>query len=247
METDRWKGSRACRGCVGPPASYPGRVNFVPSIAGVPEKPKLRGVLHEVAFFVALAMGVLLGLKAEGAAGISGAIVFGVSVAAMFGTSALYHRRTWSASARRSMRRLDHAMIYTLIAGTYTPFALLVLDSAWKIVVLAIVWSGAGAAIVLKMVWVDAPKWLAAVFGIALGWVGLVASPQLFGGIGVPGSLLLIAGGIAYTIGAVVYARRRPDPFPTIFGYHEIFHALVIAAVTLQYAVVAFFVLPLGR
>jgi hemolysin III len=144
------------------------------------------------------------------------------------------------------MRRADHAMIDTLIAGTYTPFALLVLDNAWKIVVLAIVWSGAAAAILLKMLWVDAPKWLAAVFGISLGWVGLVASPQLFGGIGVVGSLLLIGGGVFYTVGAIVYARRRPDPFPAIFGYHEIFHALVIAAVALQYAVVAFFVLPLG-
>ena len=202
---------------------------------------------HEVAFFVALALAILLGLNANGAAGISGAVVFGVSVAAMFGTSALYHHRTWSAPARRWMRRMDHAMIYLLIAGTYTPFALLVLHNAWKIVVLAIVWSGAAAAILLKMLWVDAPKWLAAVFGIALGWVGLIASPQLFGGIGLAGSLLLIGGGVAYTVGAVVYARRRPDPFPAIFGYHEIFHALVIAAVALQYAVVAFFVLPLGR
>lgn len=209
-------------------------------------KPALRGVSHQAAFFVAVALAVLLGLKAEGAAGTSGAIVFGVSVAAMFGTSALYHRVDWSVPARRWMRRADHAMIYTLIAGTYTPFALLVLDSAWKIVVLAIVWSGAAAAILLKLLWVDAPKWLAAVFGISLGWVGLVASPQLFGGIGVAGSLLLIGGGVFYTVGAVVYARRRPDPFPAIFGYHEIFHALVIAAVALQYAVVAFFVLPLG-
>lgn len=215
--------------------------------AALPVKPLLRGVSHQVAFFVALAMAILLGLEAHGAAGISGAVVFGVSVALMFGTSALYHRVTWSVPARRWMRRLDHAMIYLLIAGTYTPFALLVLHSAWKIVVLAIVWSGAAAAMLLKLLWVDAPKWLAAVFGVALGWVGLIASPQLFGGIGVVGSSLLIAGGVAYTVGAVVYARRRPDPFPAIFGYHEIFHALVIAAVALQYAVVAFFVLPLGR
>jgi hemolysin III len=96
------------------------------------------------------------------------------------------------------------------------------------------------------MVWVDAPKWLAAVIGIGLGWVGVIAAPQLFGSIGLTGALLLVAGGIAYTAGAVVYARRRPDPFPTIFGYHEIFHALVIAAVALQYVVVAFFVLPLA-
>lgn len=222
-------------------------MSLVPSAAGLAVKPVLRGVSHEVAFFVAIALAVLLGLKAQGAAGISGAIVFGVSVAAMFGTSALYHRRTWSAPARRWMRRMDHAMIYTLIAGTYTPFALLVLDGSWKIVVLAVVWSGAGAAILLKMLWVDAPKWLAAVSAIALGWVGVIVAPQLFSGIGITGALLLVTGGVAYTVGGIVYARRRPDPFPTIFGYHEVFHALVIAAVALQYAVVAFFVLPLGQ
>lgn len=222
-------------------------MNFDPSAPGSAIKPTLRGVSHEVAFFVAIALAVLLGLKAQGAAGISGAIVFGVSVAAMFGTSALYHRRTWSAPARRWMRRMDHAMIYTLIAGTYTPFALLVLHGSWKIVVLAVVWSGAGAAILLKMLWVDAPKWLAAVIAIALGWVGVIVAPQLFGGIGITGALLLVTGGVAYTVGGIVYARRRPDPFPTIFGYHEVFHALVIAAVALQYAVVAFFVLPLGH
>ena len=222
-------------------------MSLVPSAAGVAVKPVLRGVSHEVAFFVAIALAVLLGLKAQGAAGISGAIVFGVSVAAMFGTSALYHRRTWSAPARRWMRRMDHAMIYTLIAGTYTPFALLVLDGSWKIVVLAVVWSGAGAAILLKMLWVDAPKWLAAVSALALGWVGVIVAPQLFSGIGITGALLLVTGGVAYTVGGIVYARRRPDPFPTIFGYHEVFHALVIAAVALQYAVVAFFVLPLGQ
>ncbi len=222
-------------------------MNLAPPLPAITVKPKLRGVSHEVAFFIALVLAVLLGLKANGAAGISGAIVFGVSVSLMFGTSALYHRVDWSVPARRWMRRMDHAMIYLLIAGTYTPFALLVLHSAWKVVVLAIVWSGAACAIVLKMVWVDAPKWLAAVFGIALGWVGLIASPQLFGGIGVAASVLLILGGVAYTVGGVIYARRRPDPFPTIFGYHEIFHALVIAAVALQYAVVAFFVLPLGH
>ena len=222
-------------------------MSFVPAAPSVAVKPRLRGVSHEVAFYVAIALAVLLGQKAQGAAGTSGAIVFGVSVVAMFGTSALYHRRTWSVPARRWMRRLDHAMIYTLIAGTYTPFALLVLHNSWKIAVLAVVWSGAGAAILVKMLWVDAPKWLAAAFAIALGWAGVIAAPQLFGGIGLAGALLLLAGGVAYTVGGIVYARRRPDPFPTIFGYHEVFHALVIAAVALQYAVVAFFVLPLGH
>ena len=169
--------------------------------------------------------------------------VFAVSVAAMFGASALYHRVNWSPRPQLWMRRVDHAMIYALIAGTYTPFGLLVLHGSWRIVVLAIVWTGAAAAAVLKVAWVDAPTWLAAVIGIGLGWVGVIVAPQLFGRIGASGFALLLAGGIAYTVGAVVYALRRPDPAPSVFGYHEVFHVLVIAAVGLQYSVVAFYVL----
>jgi hemolysin III len=160
----------------------------------------------------------------------------------MFGASALYHRITWSPARRRLMRRLDHAMVYGLIAGTYTPFGLLVLHGSWRIVVLAIVWSGAAAAVVLKLVWIDGPKWLGAVIGIALGWVGVVVSPQLIDAVGISGMGLLLGGGVAYTLGAIVYAIRRPDPLPAVFGYHEIFHALVVAAVGLQYSVVAFYV-----
>jgi len=209
-----------------------------------PVKPRLRGVLHELAFVVAVALGVVLvehanhGLRPRVAA-----VAFAVSVAAMFGASALYHRVNWSPGARRWMRRLDHAMIYGLIAGTYTPFGLLVLHGSWRIVVLAVVWSGAAAAVVLKVAWVDGPKWLAAVIGIGLGWVGVIVAPQLVHRIGISGFSLLLAGGVAYTAGAIVYALRRPDPLPAFFGYHEIFHALVIAAVAFQYSVVAFYLL----
>jgi hemolysin III len=133
-------------------------------------------------------------------------------------------------------------MVYGLIAGTYTPFGLLVLHGSWRIVVLAIVWTGAAAAVVLKLVWIDGPKWLGAVIGIALGWVGVVVSPQLVEAVGASGMGLLLGGGVAYTVGAVVYAIRKPDPIPAVFGYHEIFHALVVAAVGLQYSVVAFYV-----
>lgn len=206
-------------------------------------KPRLRGVSHECAFVVAVALGVVLVQHANGLRPRLAAVVFAASVAAMFGASALYHRVNWSPARRRWMRRLDHAMIYGLIAGTYTPFGLLVLHGSWRIVVLAVVWSGAAAAVVLKFAWVDAPKWLAAVIGIALGWVGVIVAPQLVHKIGVSGFALLLAGGIAYTAGAIVYALRRPDPLPTLFGYHEIFHALVIAAVAFQYSVVAFYVL----
>jgi hemolysin III len=200
-------------------------------------------VSHECAFVVAVALGVLLVEHANGLRPRLAAVVFAVSVAAMFGASALYHRVNWSPSARRRMRRLDHGTVYGLIAGTYTPFGLLVLHGSWRIVVLAVVWAGAAAAVVLKVAWTDAPNWLAAVIGIGLGWVGVIVAPQLVHRIGASGFVLLLAGGIAYTAGAVVYALRRPDPLPALFGYHEIFHALVIAAVAFQYSVVAFYVL----
>ncbi len=210
--------------------------------AGV--KPRLRGLSHEIAFVLVLPLGAALSLEVHTSLGRIAAIVFAASVAAMFGASGLYHRVTWSEARRRWMRLLDHAGIYALIAGTYTPFGLLVLRGDWRLVVLGIVWSGAAAAVMLKFLWVKAPKWLSAVIGIALGWTGVVVFPQLLTRIGVGGSLLVLAGGLAYTAGALVYALRRPNPFPAVFGYHELFHAFVIVAVACQYAAVAFFVLP---
>ena len=162
----------------------------------------------------------------------------------MLGTSALYHRVLWAPKARRMMRRADHAAIYLLIAGTYTPYGLLVLEGSWRWAVLAIVWAGALAAIVQKFVWVDAPTWVAAAIGLALGWVGVVAFPEIFRDTGVTGTTLLAVGGLLYTVGAVVYACKRPDPVPRVFGYHEVFHTLVVGAALCQYAAIAFFVLP---
>jgi hemolysin III len=160
----------------------------------------------------------------------------------MFGISALYHRIAWQPRARRWMRRLDHAAIYLLIAGTYTPFALLAMSGVWRWTILPIVWGGALAAIVLKLAWVDGPKWLSAAIGITLGWIGVVAVPQLWSHAGAAGIVLLGIGGLLYTAGAVIYARQRPDPVPAVFGYHEVFHALVIAAAGCQYVAVALFV-----
>jgi hemolysin III len=134
-------------------------------------------------------------------------------------------------------------MIFLLIAGSYTPFGLLVLSGAWQVVVLAIVWSGVGVAILLKLIWINGPKWVAAGIGIGIGWVGIAAVPPLLRGVGLVGLLLVLAGGLSYTAGAIVYARRRPDPLPAVFGYHELFHAFVIVAVGCQYASVAVFVL----
>jgi hemolysin III len=212
----------------------------------VAEKPRFRGVLHEFGFFLALPLAAVLPLVAEGSRARVAAAVFAGSVVAMFGASALYHRPTWRPRARRWLRRLDHAGIYGLIAGTYTPFGLLVLGGAWRITVLAIVWSGAALSILLKLFWCDGPKWLAAVLGIALGWVGVVVYPQLVEKLGVGPALLLLAGGLCYTAGAIVYARRKPDPLPAVFGYHELFHALTIAAVACQYVVVAVWVLKVA-
>jgi hemolysin III len=172
--------------------------------------------------------------------------VFAGSVAAMLGTSALYHRITWSPRVRPWMRRLDHAGIYLLIAGSYTPVGLLTLSGMLRTVVLAVVWSGVALAIAVKFVWVDAPKWLSVVIAIALGWIGVAAMPQVWTHAGPAAVVLLAAGGVAYTAGAIVYARRRPDPVPQVFGYHELFHALTLVAVSCQYVAIAFFVIRVG-
>ena len=208
-------------------------------------KPRLRGVLHQWAFFVSLVGGVVLVLVAPPGRATLATAIYATSVAALFGVSALYHRITWvSVDARRWMRRLDHTMIFFLIAGTYTPFGLLVLDGTLAVAILCAVWGGALAGIVLNLVWIDSPKWVTAVVYVSVGWVAVIAFPDLISELGITAIALLAAGGVLYTLGAVVYARKKPDPSPAVFGYHEIFHALVIAAAALQYAVIAFYVLP---
>ena len=210
-----------------------------------PSKPRLRGVSHEWAFFVFLPLGVWLVVSAPSGRAVLAASIYAVSVVLLFGASAVYHRITWmSGAARRWMRRIDHSAIFVLIAGTYTPFALLTLDGTLATVVLVTVWVGAAAGIVLTLVWIDAPKWLVAIVYVALGWVAVAAMPEMLDDLGVTAVGLVAAGGALYTAGAVVYARGRPDPVPAVFGYHEIFHVLVIAAAALQYAVVAFYVIP---
>ena len=207
-------------------------------------KPRLRGVLHEWAFYLAIPLGISVGLVADTATGKVAAAVFAGAVVCMFGASALYHRVNWSAPRRRWLRRADHAGIYAMIAGSYTPFGLLVLSGDWRISVLAVVWAGAAAAIVTRMCWARPPRWLPVLIGCSLGWVGVVVFPQLLTKTGLLAALLVLASGLCYTLGGFVYARRRPDPFPAVFGYHELFHALVVAAVAVQYTVVAAFVLP---
>jgi hemolysin III len=210
------------------------------------QRPLLRGTLHQAAFVVALVVGPLLVANAEGERRRIAAAIFAGSVVAMLGASALYHRVTWSTRVRPWMRRVDHAGIYLLIAGTYTPVGLLSLHGTLQHVTLAIVWAGAVAAIALKFVWVAAPKWLAAVTGIALGWAGVAALPEVADTAGLTAVVLLAAGGVAYTAGAIVYALRRPDPVPHVFGYHEVFHALTLVAVACQYVAIAFYVVKVG-
>ena len=207
-------------------------------------KPRLRGLSHAAAFLVAVPLGVLLVVEAETSLERLAAVVFAASVVTMFGASALYHAPNWPDGPRRWLRRVDHAGVYGLIAGTYTAIGLLVLKGNWRPVVLGIVWIGALAAIAFKFAWIDAPTWISSVIGVALGWVGVIIFPQLLDEIGLGGTLLVLAGGLLYTAGALVYAFRRPDPYPDVFGFHEVFHVLVIAAVACQYAAVAFFVLP---
>jgi hemolysin III len=208
-------------------------------------KPKLRGVSHEWAFFVSLFLGAALIVAADSPKATLAVAIYAASLSALLGTSALYHRVNWKRpNARRWMRRLDHSMIFFLIAGTYTPFALLVLNGPLADAVLAVVWIGAIAGAIVEMVWIEHPKWVAALIYMSLGWVAIIAFPGLWEEMGVGGTLLVAAGGLLYTAGAIVYATQRPDPFPRVFGYHEVFHALVILAAAAQFAAIAFFALP---
>jgi hemolysin III len=209
-------------------------------------RPRLRGVSHQYAFLAALVAGGALVLAAEGTREVLAASVFTGALAVMFGTSAVYHRITWTARVRRWMRRADHAAIYLLIAGTYTAVGLLILEGAWQVTVLAVAWSGCLGAIGLKLLWIDGPTWVSAAIGLALGWVGIVAVPQIVDASGLGAVALLAAGGLFYTAGALVYALRRPDPVPAVFGYHEVFHLLVIAGVAAHFLAISLYALPSG-
>ena len=208
-------------------------------------KPRLRGVSHMYGAIVSVPLGIALVIAAPNGRATLAAAIYAFAVTGLLTTSATYHRIDWRRpSARAWMRRLDHSMIFVLIAGTYTPFSLLVLDGTLATAVLIVVWAGALGGIVLNLVWITAPKWVTATVYVALGWVAVIAMPQLAERLGALGVALLMGGGLLYTAGAVIYAARRPDPAPAVFGYHEIFHALVLAAAAAHFAVVAFYALP---
>ena len=208
-------------------------------------KPRLRGVSHEYAFFVSLVLGVGLILLAKGGEARVAAGIYALSLSALFGVSALYHRVDWKRpSSRRWMRRLDHTMIFFLIAGTVTPFALLVMSGPLATAMLIAVWSGAVAGTIVELVWVEHPKWVSAIVYIAVGMIGAIGFPAIVSEAGIVAGVLIAGGGALYATGAIIYAAQRPDPSPAVFGYHEIFHVLVIAAAAAHFAAIALFALP---
>jgi hemolysin III len=203
-----------------------------------PPKPRFRGWLHELSFFVSIPAGAALSVLAVGARARTAAIIYAVTLTGLFAASAAYHRLSWSPQALRRMKRLDHSMIFLLIAGTYTPMCLLVLHGAWGVVILSIVWAGAAIGITLKNVRPDGFRVLSGFLYVALGWIALFALPQLVRGLSPAALALMAAGGSLYTVGAIVLARRRPDPAPRTFGYHEVWHAFMVTAAACHYAMV---------
>lgn len=209
----------------------------------LPQRPLLRGWFHLYAAIAAIAGAVLLVLLANSPRAYVGAAIFGASLILLYTTSAAYHRITWSPRLRGIVRRLDHSMIFALIAGTYTPISLLVLNTAWWISVLSVVWGIAAAGILLKVVLPGAPKWLSVTLYAIVGWLALVTLPQLLAWFTIGSLALLLLGGVLYTLGGVVYAAGKPNPYPRWFGYHEVFHVLVIAGSVLHYTLVAIYLL----
>ncbi|MET8041943.1 hemolysin III family protein [Micromonospora sp. NPDC005215] len=206
-------------------------------------KPRMRGWLHTYAFFVALVCGVVLcsiAATRPGWAPLVSCLIYSVTVCGLFGTSALYHRRVWSERGYQVMRRMDHSMIFVFIAGTYTPLCTMLLAPRPATVMLALVWGGALAGVAVTVVWPHAPRWVSAPLYLALGWVAVAMLPEILHGGGVAALALLIAGGAIYSIGAVCYALRRPNPWPTVFGHHEFFHACTLLAALCHHIAIYF-------
>jgi hemolysin III len=210
----------------------------------VNEVPLLRGVLHAWAFWFALAAGAALVVLAPDARARVAAVVYGLGLCALFAGSGLYHRWRWNPRWRPLLRRIDHSTIFVFIAASYTPIALLVLDGALRVVVLAGVWAGAAAGVCFSVAWITAPRVLTAGTYLALGWFAVITIPQLADRLDAAALALLAAGGLLYTAGAIVYAAKRPNPWPATFGFHEVFHAFVVAAAAAHFAAMAGWVIP---
>ncbi|MFF4877270.1 MULTISPECIES: hemolysin III family protein [unclassified Micromonospora] len=206
-------------------------------------KPRMRGWLHTYAFFVALASGIVLcsiAATRPGWAPLVSCVIYSLTVCGLFGTSALYHRRVWSERGYQVMRRMDHSMIFVFIAGTYTPLCVQLLAPGQATLMLALVWGGALAGVALKLVWPHAPRWVSAPLYLALGWVAVAMLPEILHSGGVAALVLLIVGGAIYSVGAVFYALRRPNPWPTVFGHHEFFHACTLLAALCHHIAIYF-------
>jgi hemolysin III len=209
-------------------------------------KPRLRGWLHAGTFPLALVAGLVLVALGPTLAARLCAAVYVLTSALLFGVSAAYHRGRWSGRVAEVLRRFDHANIYLIIAGTYTPFAALILHGDIRVIVLAVVWAGAIAGVLFRVLWVRAPRWLYTLLYIGLGWVAAFFIPQFLDGAGITVCVLVALGGVLYSVGGLVYGLRRPDPAPAWFGFHEVFHAFTVAAYVLQYIAVSFVIYRAG-
>lgn len=196
----------------------------------VVDRPRMRGVLHAWAVPFAATVGLTLLVLADTMRARTGVAVWVVTMTALFAVSATYHRGQWRPAVKVWLQRVDHSMIFLFIAGSYTPLCLLLLDGSKSWLVLAVTWGGAAAGVVMRLTWHRAPRWLFVPLYLALGWVALTMLPDLARSAVLYENALIVAGGVLYTIGALVFATRRPDPVPHVFGYHEVFHALTIAA-----------------
>jgi len=204
----------------------------------VATKPRLRGWLHAVMFPIAVVAGIALVATAPTPEARFASVVFSSTADLLFGVSALLHRGNWSTRTEDILRRFDHANIYLIIAGTYTPFAMLALPENQGRVLLVIVWSGAIAGVCLRVFWTTAPRWLTTLLYVVVGWVAVFFLPGLVDGAGVLVVTLIILGGVLYTLGAVVYATKRPNPSPEWFGFHEVFHTFTVTAFAVHYIAV---------
>ena len=211
---------------------------------GVDDRPVMRGWLHLGAVVAMAVGGPLLAAQARNPGEMAALAVYSLCMVSLFGVSAAFHRIRWQPAARRRMRRADHATIFFGIAGTYTAVAVLSLSGWAEVLVLTLVWAGAAVGISVRQVWLDAPKWAVTVPYVVVGWCALAVLPQLWAGLGGGGFALLVLGGAAYSVGALVYARRKPDPVPGVFGYHEVFHACTLAGAAFHFAAIAAFALP---
>ncbi|GIG69697.1 PAQR family membrane homeostasis protein TrhA [Phytomonospora endophytica] len=209
-------------------------------------KPRLRGALHALAFPAALVAGLVLVATGPSTPARLSAVVYVLASVSLFGVSGWYHRANITARTAELLRRFDHANIYLIIAGTYTPFAVLALDGAPRVTLLLVIWIGAAAGVVFRVLWIGAPRWLYTALYIALGWTAVFFLPWLLPGAGIGASILVLAGGLLYSFGGLVYGLKRPDPSPKWFGFHEVFHSFTVAAYVAQFIAVALVVYGAG-